>query len=102
MADKLPLNRGCIAAIEGLNVTQAVLHTCHEIVIRHLWGNAKCVFFGHCNICNIAAIPRASGIGIEYKLLVPVIIENIIAQLCMQVFVVRARSIGVQESKTII
>ena len=54
--------------------------------------------------CNIVAIPRASGIGFEYKLhvLVFVIIENIIAQFYIQVFVVRARSFGVQESKKII
>ena len=57
-----------------------------------------------CDYCNIVAIPRASGIGFEYKLhvLVLVIIENIIAQFYIQVFVVRARSFGVQESKKII
>ena len=55
-------------------------------------------------MCNIVAIPRASGIGFEYKLhvLVLVIIGNIIAQFYIQVFVVRARSFGVQESKKII
>ena len=60
------------------------------------------LFLMYTDVCNIVAIPRASGIGFEYKLLVLVIIENIIAQFYIQVFVVRARSFGVQESKKII